>query len=98
MAGQLQTREARLPEGAGRCPTGGRESLELAFLNWALVELVERARSSLDESVSFWSCRHAPGTPVDRRSEPTCRDVLFDLKQSLRDANLGGLAGGMGLW
>src|SRR5438876_11009827 len=27
MAGQLQTREARLPEGAGRCPTGGRESL-----------------------------------------------------------------------
>jgi len=35
------------------CPTGGRESLELAFLNWALVELVERARSSLDESVSF---------------------------------------------
>jgi len=23
MAGQLQTREARLPEGAGRCPTGG---------------------------------------------------------------------------
>ena len=54
MAGQLHKRGRRAYQKALVAAQRAAENpWELAFLNWALVELVERARSSLDESVSF---------------------------------------------